>query len=149
MSETGTSTGMLSGPLSAIVRTLQADPRGAAQQARDFLRRFPGQREALMLLIAGRRLVGAPDSARNLLQTLANAEPNLATLQYELGLLLAEHGDSEGAASAFSRVTELEPSHAKAWRLLGDQLSDLGRRDEAAAAYAKHLDVWGRRERKA
>ncbi len=102
-----------------------------------------------MLLIAGRRLMGAAESARNLLQTLTNAAPDLATLQYELGLLLAEHGDSEGAAAAFSHVTELEPSHAKAWRLMGDHLSDLGRSHEAAAAYAKHLDLWERRERKA
>lgn len=102
-----------------------------------------------MLVIAGRRLSGNAESAKTLLQTMVKAEPNLATLQYELGLLLREFDDAEGAITAFSRVTELEPLHEQAWRVLGDLLSDAGRRDEAAKAYASHLDAWTRREAKA
>ncbi|HVU19324.1 MAG TPA: tetratricopeptide repeat protein [Rhizomicrobium sp.] len=149
MSQAAAPPGLLTASLGDIARTLRADPRGAAQQAREYLRRFPGQREALRLLIAGRRLMGNAESARTLLQTLAKSQPELATLHYELGLLSREFDDAPGAAAAFARVTELEPLHEEAWRALGDVLADMGRQAEAASAYARHLDAWSTRAAKA
>ena len=65
----------------------------------------------------------------------------MAAVQYELGLVLSETGDIEGAIAAFSRTLELEPARADAWRLLGDCLSEAGRTADAARAYAKHIEL--------
>lgn len=127
--------------LGKLMRQLGDDPRIAAAQARELLRRYPGQPLALSLLVSARRLAGDITGARNILQALAKAEPGLAAVQYELGLLVGETGDTEGAIAAFSRVVELEPSHSDAWRDLGDHLSDAGNSDAARSAYARHFEV--------
>jgi Flp pilus assembly protein TadD len=125
--------------LGNIARLMNGDPRIAAAKARELLKRYPGQRQALFLLVASRRLAGDAGGAKTLLQAMARAEPDLAAVQYELGLLLAESGDGAGALAALARVVELEPMHPDAWRDLGDLLAAAGRTEEAAAAYRAHL----------
>jgi Flp pilus assembly protein TadD len=134
-------TGRISALLGGIAELLRTDERSAAFRAREFLKRYPGQQSALMLLVSARRLAGDLEGARNMLRALAKAEPSLAAIQYELGQLLLETGDCEGAITAFSRVTQLEPTHEQAWRALGDALCRCRRLDEAKAVYAKHFAI--------
>jgi Flp pilus assembly protein TadD len=134
-------TGRISAALEGIAELLRADDRRTAFRAREFLRRYPAQPSALLLLVSARRLAGDLVGIRNMLRELAKADPSLAAIQYELGELLLETGDPEGAITAFSRVTQLEPMHARGWRALGDVLCRCGRSEEAKAAYAKHFSV--------
>jgi predicted Zn-dependent protease len=139
--DTSPQTGTLSASLSNIARLLRSDPRVSASRAREILKRFPGQQQTLLLLVSARRLAGDISGARNILRAMAKAEPKLAAVQYELGLLLSETGDTEEAIAAFSRTVELEPLHSGAWRALGDQLSEAGKISAASTAYARHLEV--------
>jgi Flp pilus assembly protein TadD len=134
-------TGALSQSLGEIANLLSSDPRVAASRARELLKRYPGQEQALLLLVSARRLAGDLSGGRNILQSLARVEPELAAVQYELGLLLSETGAVDLATAAFSRVVELEPAHGEAWRALGDALSEMGRTAAAGEAYAKHFEV--------
>jgi tetratricopeptide (TPR) repeat protein len=135
--------GAFSADLSDIAALLGADPASAAGRAEEAFKLAPGQRDALMLFVSARRLAGDLSSARDVLQALAVAEPKLAAVQYELGLLLIDMNDSEGAIAALSRAVEAEPAHPDAWRALGDRFSKAGRIDAAAFAYAKHFEIRG------
>jgi tetratricopeptide (TPR) repeat protein len=124
-----------------MARLPATDRKTAEQNALAILKRAPGQAEALALLIGGRRLANDLSGARDLLQAMADTTPNLASLQYELGIVLHELGESDAAVAAFSRVVELEPSHASAWRALADALAKVDRAQEAAQAYAKFFEL--------
>ena len=65
--------------------------------------------------------------------------PEIAAIHFELGLLLADMGDSEAALRALSRVVELEPQHSQAWRALGDALVQTGDAEGAARAYSQQF----------
>src|SRR5256714_308687 len=119
---------------------LAADPALVEERALEILKFAPGQPHALSMLVAARRISGDLPGARDHLQELAQREPNLAAIYYELGLLHAELGDAQAAIAALSRATELEPEWAQAWRAIGDQLAKSGRADAAANAYGRHLE---------
>jgi len=131
----------VSAAYSDITALLKGDVRAAETAAMGIVERDPGDTNALMLLVSARRLAGDLPGARDLLQNLARAQPQLAAVQFELGMLLSKTGDDEAAIAAFSRAVELEPAHAKAWRALGDALSRNGKATAAARAYEKHLAV--------
>jgi len=122
-------------------RLLATDRETAEENALAILKRAPGQAEALALLIGARRLAHDLSGARDVLQAMTDKTPNLASLQYELGIVLHELGDFDAAAAAFSRVVEFEPSHANAWRALADALAKVDRAQEAAQAYGKVLQL--------
>jgi tetratricopeptide (TPR) repeat protein len=132
-------------PISAAVveaaSLLEKDSVSAEQRALAILKRAPGQPEALALLVSARRLANDLRGACDLLKEMTNAAPNLASLQYELGLVLQELGENDGAIAALRRVVELEPLHAGGWRALGDVLSKKNRSAEAARAYAKSSEL--------
>lgn len=134
-------TGEIAAALQEIIGLFGNDAAGAGYRARELLKRYPGQSEALMMLVSARRLTGNIAGLHNLLQSLAKAEPNIASIQYELGLVRAETGDSEGAVSAFSRAVELEPLHAEAWRALGDAHCRTGQKEPAGKAYERYLGL--------
>jgi predicted Zn-dependent protease len=127
--------------LAASARHLRDNPRAAASGARDFLRRYPGEPAALMLLVSAWRLAGDLRAARNILQSLARENPQLAAIQYELAVVAGELGEHGAACAAFAAVVKLEPDHPEAWRRLGDEFSELRRSHEAREAYARHLQV--------
>jgi tetratricopeptide (TPR) repeat protein len=127
--------------LNAAADLLRKDPAAAETGARDVLRTLPGQQHALLLFASARRLAGDLAGAKNALQTFATANPGLAAVHHELGLVLGELGESGEAASAFRRVVELEPKHPSAWRSLADELAAAGQYQESAKAFAQHARV--------
>jgi tetratricopeptide (TPR) repeat protein len=132
-------TGTLSAALAAAAELLGTNPALAEKRATAILKSVPGQPQALMLLVSARLAQGDAGGARAMLELAANAQPKLAALHYELGLLTGELGETEAAITALSRVVELEPEHPSAWRPLGDRFADAGRATEAAQAYANHF----------
>ena len=78
-------------------------------------------------------------SARATLESMAAELPEIAAIHFELGMLLADMGDSEAAVRSLSRVVELEPRHPQAWRALGDALVQTGDTEGAAKAYGQQF----------
>ena len=61
---------------------------------------------------------------------------DLASTLDTKGVALVGLGEYEDALKYFDRAIELEPSIAEVWFHKGDALKDLGREDDAEAAYA-------------
>jgi len=121
----------LPGTLSAAVMEARAlvasDPVSAESWAREILNFAPGQPHAVALLANARRQKGDLGGARDMLLRLAEGEPNLASIQYELGIVLTELGDRSAAISALEQAVALEPMHPLASRALNDLRSDAAR----------------------
>ena len=116
---------------------LAQDPSKAEAAARDILRENPDEPDALMLLAAALRRKGAVNSARTILETLAQTQNHLPQAHYELGLVLNALGDNRGAAQALQRAVDLDPGFVQAWHALGDQMVRMRSRKGADAAYAE------------
>jgi tetratricopeptide (TPR) repeat protein len=146
MEQTEQSNGMeascaVSGDLSRIAQLLRNDPAAAARGASKILDTIPGQQQALMILVAALRILKQDSAAQELLEWMAQERPGLASVQYELAILLSRHSSRQAAIERLSRVVELEPNHAGALRALGNQLAI--KRDSAAAgrAYARWIKL--------
>lgn len=141
MEQTGTAgeTGPIWAMLSDAASRLQRNPDEAARRALLVLNYAPGQAQALQLIVAAGRMTGDLAALRAKLESLVLETPELATIHYELGLLLAEMGEDEAAITTLSRVVELEPKHPQAWQSLGDALMQAGDTAGAANAYAQQF----------
>ena len=128
----------LSATLTAAAALLATDPESAATVASETLDFYPGQPQALLLLMSGIRLIGAMEGARSLIEWMAEEYPNLASVHYELGLLLGRLDANDEAVDHLSRAVALEPNHPAAWRELGNQLARKGDGAGARKAYVQH-----------
>jgi tetratricopeptide (TPR) repeat protein len=125
--------------LAAAADLLETNPAKSGLEAEAVLKAAPGQQQALQLLVAAHRAQGDVARARDALESMATETPGIASVHFELGLLLAETGENEAAARSLSRVIELEPTHPQAWRAIGDALIQTGDVRGAAEAYAKQF----------
>jgi tetratricopeptide (TPR) repeat protein len=97
--------------------------------------------DASLLLGAALRRAGDPGAAVTTLQPLAQANPAVWGLQFELGAALAALGQTGPAIAALRRATELNPKSSLAWHALGDQLEVAG--DQAGADAARNRPLAG------
>jgi predicted O-linked N-acetylglucosamine transferase (SPINDLY family) len=74
-------------------------------------------------------------------QTLTEQYPRAFFVWNVLGATNKGLGRTEDAASAFKRVTELNPTYADGFNNLGVTLQEQGKLDEAIAAYNKALSI--------
>jgi len=136
-----TQTERLSTGLDRVAESLCSDAESAATGASEILDTFPGQPQALLLLVSALKLMGAETGSRSLIEWMAEEYPNLASIQYELGLLLGRLGMSKEAVERLSRTVALEPNHPAAWRALGNQLALSGDKQGSSKAYLRHLQL--------
>src|ERR1051325_277478 len=134
-------TGSLATALAHAERLLRTSPALAESQAREILKVVPGYPDAVLLLAAALRQQEQAVAARDILAPLAMSQSNVAKVQFEFGLVLADLGESREAIGALSRATKLDPSLAGAWRALGDQLVLLGDGKAADNAYARSIQA--------
>jgi predicted Zn-dependent protease len=130
--------GRLWNALGGLAQLLPTDPQKVEKEARELLAIMPAQQQALQLVVNARRVQNDVAGAREFLEAMATERPGLAAVHYELGLLLAEIGETGTAIKALSRVVELEPDHPSAWRALGEELAQSGDSESAAKAFARH-----------
>ncbi|MFO0896980.1 MAG: methyltransferase domain-containing protein [Pirellulales bacterium] len=97
--------------------------------------------EALYRSAVARFDAGDGPSALAHCQRILEAEPAHAAALNLLGVLLAERLDHAGAVAAFSRSLEVRAHSSSAWHNLANSLDQLGRLDEARAAYAKACEL--------
>jgi tetratricopeptide (TPR) repeat protein len=84
---------------------------------------------------------GRVDEARRTLERSLELQPT-ATAASNLGTLLYRRGDFPAAVSAYEKATELSPRDYRMWRNLAAGYDKApGRRDDAATAYRKALDL--------
>ena len=86
--------------------------------------------------------------ARDLLQEVADADPNDVLARFNLGVAQQRTGDLEAAADSFSRVTRADADFVRAWlylglveRQLGDTDAALRRFKTALASHPDDLDL--------
>lgn len=78
-----------------------------------------------------------PDLDRQ--EALAEALPEFAFVRYNLGVQLAEEGESERAMAEYRRALAIDPAMANAHHNLGNLLSVQGRYDEAITHFREAL----------
>jgi tetratricopeptide (TPR) repeat protein len=139
MSSAGEPVGTLDVALAHAERLLAADPRMAAEQAREIMAVVPDHPAARLLLASAHRRVGEAAEALALLEELAAAHGGWAMVHYERGLVLGMLRRGDEAVAALRRAVELGPQMADGWLALADHLSAIGDTDGADAAYARHL----------
>lgn len=66
---------------------------------------------------------------------LARENPDVAEVQYNLGLAYQLKGETENARKAWSRATEIDPAFSRAWLNLGVLSARAGRMDMALATF--------------
>jgi Flp pilus assembly protein TadD len=130
--------------LAHAARLLGPSPDLAEAQSREILKVAPDQPEARLLLAAALRRQGSAASALEILQALARAHPAAAPVQVELGLVHAALGRGPDAIAALRRAVGIDPSHAQAWRALGDALGLAGETAEADQAYMRSIKASAR-----
>jgi tetratricopeptide (TPR) repeat protein len=64
-----------------------------------------------------------------------------ALLRYSLGNELLKAGEPAAALAHLERSLELDPRYTAAWKLYGRALADVGRVDDAIAAYRRGIEV--------
>ena len=75
--------------------------------------------------------LGRPEEAVSQFRKVIELQPDSAEARLNLGIVLADQYDLEGALDAFSRAVDLTPSSTAAHYNKGRALYDLGRGDEA------------------
>lgn len=120
-------------------RLLGSDPALAGRQAREILRVVDGHPAAQLILAASLRLTGRPAEALDLLDRLAQAQPQAPLVYYEHGLALGRLGRGEAAVAALRRAVALQPTLARAWLALADHLRAIGDTEGADAAQLAHV----------
>jgi uncharacterized protein HemY len=71
---------------------------------------------------------------------LAQGQDN-ALLRYTLGSICLKEKAYSAAAQHLQHALEMDPQHSASWKLYGKSLVELGRDDEAIAAYDKGIAV--------
>jgi len=120
-------------------RLLHSKPDLAAEQALEILKAAPGHPPATLLLGTARRLTGEIAQALQILEPLAQAQPNWAAAHYELGLALISA--NRPAIALLRRAVTLKPDMPDAWRTLADQLTIAGDLEGADLAYGRHINA--------
>ena len=131
--------GSVATALSHTRHLLYASPEHAAEQAHAILAEVPGHPQALLYLGIAERRSGNGSAALATLGKLAQDQPLSADTAFEYAVTLAEAGQYRAAAAAFASATRLRPTHAEAWRALGDLHVLAGDAAAADAAYAMQI----------
>jgi tetratricopeptide (TPR) repeat protein len=134
-----TATGTLEQALAHAARLLEQAPALAVEQLDGILQAVPRHPAALQLLAAARLLQGNPVGALAILVPLAQACPDWAQVQHDLGLALQRCGRGAEAIDALRRAVTLQPDLPQAWRALGDGLLAANEPAAADAAYVSHV----------
>jgi predicted Zn-dependent protease len=135
----GIPTGSVDVALAHAQRLLAASPLAAAEQASEVLKLVPTHPAARLILGSAQGLMGQAAAAIETLSALAREQPRSAVVHFELGIALANAGESPRAASALRKAAGLKPTWPEAWRKLADCLDLLGDEDGSDAARAHFL----------
>ena len=125
--------------LDHAVRLLGQRPDLACVQADEILKSAPGHPQALLILAIAKRLTGDAATAGAILTQLVRADRHNAELHFQLGLALADQGQTRFAKAALETAVGLKPQLAEAWQRLSALLALEGADEAAQDALAQHI----------
>ena len=106
----------------------------AEQAMQALLRDFPQQPAVFRALATLQQVAGRHDAAIEAMRLAVSLAPGEASLQLDLGQVLAGVGRADEAIAAFARAVELQPGLVGGWYLLGMTLYGAKRDGEALSA---------------
>ncbi|GEM_PF-71999 len=89
--------------------------------------------------VAALRLAGQIDEAEAALKAVAAKAVSRADYSFQMGCLLADHGDNLGAIEYFERAVDMDPHHARALFWLGNESTRHGNDEDAISLYERAL----------
>lgn len=128
-----------SAALREAAASLALDPAAAAQLAGRVLELKPESVDAKRLVAASHRIMGDAAKALEIIEPLAAGNEGDSASRYEYALCLGAFGKGAEAIEVLRSIVAAEPSHADAWRSLGDQLYAAGDDAGSREAYERHL----------
>jgi tetratricopeptide (TPR) repeat protein len=126
MSDTPDPAGTLDEEIKQIESLLNTDAAQAAERAEQVLAREPGHAIVTLLLAAARRFAGDAAGAVEVLEPMAESNPNLAAAHYQLGGAYSAAGRSKQAVKALRHAVALQPAMPGAWASLAAELRKMG-----------------------
>lgn len=126
--------------LLSLAALLDTDPAQVRHRAAPLLARAPDNRPLALLLAAAELKLGDAAAALAILEPRAAQEQRSAILQLELGRAYRMAGRPNDALAALRRALELDAALAEGWRMLAEQLFELGDEiggDEAYLRYSR------------
>jgi tetratricopeptide (TPR) repeat protein len=117
---------------------LATDPEKASGEAQALLERAPGDPRVELIYASAQRRLGNAATALAVLTPLAARFPRAPLTHYELGLVLAAHGEAAKAIEALRQAVAVKPDFGDGWRALGDLLFQTGDESGSQAAFARH-----------
>jgi Flp pilus assembly protein TadD len=99
---------------------LEKQYRRAEERLLHLVSGSPPDRRALQGLVELYTAVGAPDKARDLLETVVRQASGRLDLRLALARLAAQRGDLDGAVAEIDRILSIDPTNAPAYTLLGE-----------------------------
>lgn len=82
---------------------------------------------------------GDKDTARHIIDSITDIDPNFAEAWHRRAMLQQDDGDDEGALISLQKTVSLNPRHFEAYSELGDMLESYGDKKAALSAYRKAL----------
>lgn len=125
--------------LDVAAKLLFENPELAGDKATEILEAEPQSDAARFILAASLRLRGRPADALATIEPVATRNPAASNIQHELALCLGAAGHGDRAIKVLRALLAGDPSHAPAWRTLGDQLAAAGDERGSEAAFDRHL----------
>ncbi len=120
---------------------MDSDPALAEQQAREILKPFPNEINALALLGAALRVQRKFEPALETLEKAIKRDPGLGLARQEIGMTLLAVGRGAEAVSHLRKAAKLLPESPVAWKALADALTAQGEAEESRKARRRLLAV--------
>lgn len=120
---------------------IESDPALAEQQAREILKPFPNEINALALLGAALRLQRKIQPALEVLQKAIKRDPKLGLARQEIGMTLLAAGRGAEAVDHLRKAVKILPDSPVAWKALADALTAQGETEESRKARRQLLAV--------
>ena len=120
---------------------MDTDPALAEQQAREILKPFPHEINALALLGAALRAQRKFEPALEALEKAIKRDPGLGLARQEIGMTLLATGQGAEAVSHLRKAVQILPESPVAWKALADALAAQGEAEESRKAWRRLLAV--------
>ncbi len=125
---------------SALTLHQTGDLAAACEHYQRVLDEAPDEANALQLMGTAKYQLRELDEARDFLERALSARPDLFEAHINLGNVLTDTGDFEGALARYDQALEIQPS-ALAWNNKGNIHRVSGALDEAEADYRRALEI--------
>lgn len=123
----------------ALVMTSQARHTEAEQKFQEAAKQGYDPVECTLRRVGEIRLEGRLDEAEKLLRSTGAEGAKRAEYSYQMGCILADRGDTYGAAEYLERAVDMDPQHSRALFALAAENALYGNDDEAVRLYERSL----------